>query len=95
MKKHQKLAPKSRAAMELSASKAFGEWLNFKRKEKLINQVFLAKELGTSQSRISKIEAGLLLPDLVDLLYLTKTFEIPEGTLFPEIQKWLETNNPA
>jgi transcriptional regulator with XRE-family HTH domain len=95
MKKHQKHLEKKRISIETNVAKVMGVWLKSKRKDKSLNQVRLSQEIGTSQSRISKIESGLLVPDLIDILFLTKILDITDQAFFAEIRGLLEPKQPA
>jgi predicted transcriptional regulator len=89
-KKTQKRSSKERKTIESNVCKIVGLWIKTTRRSKHLNQVNLAKEIGTSQSRISKIEAGQLTPDLIDILYLSQALEKSDERFLVEIRQLLE-----
>jgi transcriptional regulator with XRE-family HTH domain len=90
MKQNQKSKRSKRLLNDTDFSKVIGPWLREKRKTNKIGQVFLAQEIGTSQSRISKIESGILIPNLVDVLHMTNALNISDELFLIELKKHLK-----
>jgi transcriptional regulator with XRE-family HTH domain len=90
MKQTPKTKKHHRITNDTDFSKVIGPWLKEKRKTNKIGQVILAKEIGTSQSRISKIESGFLIPNIVDVLHLTNALNLSDENFLIELKNHLK-----
>ncbi len=65
---------------------AFGDELRTLRKSNKVTGVVLAKQTGISQSKLSKIETGALIPSTQDLLQILKVLRVPQSEMQQIIQ---------
>ena len=65
---------------------AFGDELRTLRKSKKVTGVVLANETGISQSKLSKIETGALIPSTQDLLQIFKVLYVPQSEMHRIVQ---------
>ncbi len=64
----------------------FGDELRTLRKSKPLTGTALSKLTGISQSKLSKIETGALIPSTRDLLQILKALDVPQGDVHRIIQ---------
>lgn len=64
---------------------AFRAVLRNKRKEAGLNQVALAKKLGTTQSTISKMERGELRLDVIDFIHVCDALGVRPAAILEEV----------